>query len=141
MNDQRSPTDRTSPDPKPAAGHPPVRLGRIGVLLVNLGSPSGTDYWSVRRYLKEFLSDPRVIEVPRPVWWLILNLFVLTTRPKKSGHAYAQVWNKERNEAPLVTITRAQAEKLAERLSADGDRRRLGDALRRAVDRRSRSRR
>ena len=101
-------------------GHPPVRFGRIGVLLANLGSPAGTDYWSVRRYLREFLSDRRVIEVPRPVWWVILNAFVLTTRPRKSGHAYGLVWNRERNEAPLITITRAQAEDLAKRLAADG---------------------
>ncbi len=68
-------------------GHSPVAIGRIGVLIVNLGSPAGTDYWSMRRYLKEFLSDRRVIEVPKWRWWLILNLFVLTTRPSKSGHA------------------------------------------------------
>lgn len=97
-------------------GHPNVRAGRTGVLLANLGSPSGTDYWSVRRYLKQFLWDPRVIEVPRPVWWAILNGVVLSTRPKKSGHAYSLVWNREKNEAPLVTITRSQAEKLAKRL-------------------------
>ena len=92
----------------------------MGVLLVNLGSPAGTDAPSVRRYLREFLSDPRVIEVPRPVWWVILNLFVLTTRPKKSGHAYAAIWNNEKNEGPLVTITRAQAEKLGRALAGDG---------------------
>ena len=117
MNDQPRPAV-PSADPKPA-GHPSVAFGRIGVLLVNLGSPAGTDYRSVRRYLKEFLSDPRVIEVPRPIWWLILNLVILLTRPQKSGHAYAQVWNRERNEAPLVTITRAQADKLAEALKGD----------------------
>jgi ferrochelatase len=100
-------------------GHPSVAIGRIGVLLVNLGSPAGTDYWSMRRYLKEFLSDRRVIEVPRWRWWIILNLFVLTTRPSKSGHAYSIVWNKERNEGPLVTITRAQAEKLGAALGSD----------------------
>ena len=94
-------------------GHPPVAPPRLGVLLVNLGSPSGADSGSVRRYLREFLSDPRVIEIPRPIWWVILNLAVLTTRPRKSAHAYSQVWNHERNEAPLVTITRSQAEKLA----------------------------
>ena len=93
--------------------------GRLGVLLVNLGSPSGTDPASVRRYLRQFLSDPRVIETPRALWWIILNLFVLTTRPKKSGHAYEQIWNYERNEAPLITITRAQAEKLGAALAAD----------------------
>ncbi len=91
-------------------GHPPVRFGKVGVLLANLGSPSGTDYWSVRRYLKEFLSDQRVIETPRLLWWLILNGIILSTRPQKSGHAYSLVWNKERDEAPLITITRSQAE-------------------------------
>ncbi|KAB2873161.1 MAG: ferrochelatase [Bauldia sp.] len=110
------------PRPAPALppGHPPVRFGRVGVLLVNLGSPAGTDYWSMRRYLAEFLSDRRVIEVARPLWWVILNAFVLTTRPQKSGRIYAMVWNKERNEAPLVTITRAQAAKLGARLAGGG---------------------
>jgi ferrochelatase len=103
-------------------GHPSMAIGRIGVLLVNLGSPAGTDYWSMRRYLKEFLSDRRVIEVPRWRWWLILNLFVLTTRPSKSGHAYSIVWNREKNEGPLVTITRSQAEKLGGALGAADDR-------------------
>lgn len=116
MNDTVSPPDPAAFLPP---GHPPVRFGKVGVLLVNLGSPSGTDYWSVRRYLKEFLSDRRVIEVARPVWWVILNLFVLTTRPQKTGHAYGIVWNREKDEAPLVTITRSQAEKLADALSAE----------------------
>jgi len=83
------------------------------VLLVNLGSPSSTETSAVRRYLREFLSDRRVIELPRLIWWLVLNLVVLTTRPAKSAHAYRQIWNRERNEAPLVSITRAQSEKLA----------------------------
>lgn len=95
------------------AGHPPVVTGKIGVLLVNLGTPDATDYWSVRRYLKEFLSDPRVIEVPKLVWWPILNLIILTIRPGRSGHAYASIWNKDRNESPLRTITRDQSDKLA----------------------------
>jgi ferrochelatase len=105
------------PNSHTPAGHPAVVVGRIGVLLVNLGSPSGTDYWSMRRYLKEFLADRRVIEVWRPLWWTILNLFVLTTRPSKSGHAYSIVWDKERNEGPLVRITRSQAEKLGAALA------------------------
>jgi ferrochelatase len=112
-------TDSSAPRALPP-GHPPIPPGRTGVLLINLGSPSGKDTASVRRYLRQFLSDPRVIEVWRPLWWLILNLVVLTTRPKKSAHAYAQVWNNERDEAPLVTITRAQAEKLQARLAGDG---------------------
>ncbi|MEW5421012.1 ferrochelatase [Amorphus sp. 3PC139-8] len=95
------------------ADHPPVRFGRIGVLLVNLGTPEATDYWSMRRYLKEFLSDRRVIEVPRLIWWPILNLIVLSTRPQKSGHAYETIWNTERNESPLKTITRSQADQIA----------------------------
>ena len=110
----------------PTDRHAEIAVGRIGVLVVNLGSPSGTDYWSVRRYLKEFLSDPRVIEIWRPLWWTILNMIVLTTRPSKSGHAYSLVWNHERNEGPLVTITRAQAEKLGASLGT-ADRRIIVD--------------
>jgi ferrochelatase len=82
------------------------RAGRIGVLLVNLGTPEGTDYWSVRRYLKEFLSDGRVIETNRALWWLILNGVILTIRPGRKGRDYAKIWNRERNESPLRTITR-----------------------------------
>jgi len=85
---------------------------RIGVLLINLGTPDATDYWSVRRYLKEFLSDPRVIEENRTKWWLILNLIILTVRPGRKGKDYEKIWNRERNESPLKTITRSQAEKL-----------------------------
>jgi len=95
------------------ADHPPVALGRIGVLLVNLGTPDATDYWSMRRYLKEFLSDRRVIEENRLKWWLVLNLIILTVRPRRKGRDYDKIWNRERDESPLKTITRAQAEKLA----------------------------
>ena len=95
------------------AGHPQIAHGRIGVLLLNLGTPDATDYWSMRRYLKEFLSDKRVIEVPRWKWWPILNLIILTVRPGRKGRDYATIWNEERNEGPLKTITRAQAEKLS----------------------------
>jgi ferrochelatase len=105
--------------PELPPGHPPIQKPRVGVLLMNLGSPSGTDTASVRRYLKQFLSDPRVIETWRPLWWLILNGIILNIRPKKSAHAYSQIWNKELNQSPLIVITRQQAEKLAERLSAD----------------------
>lgn len=94
--------------------------GRIGVLIVNLGTPEGTSYWPMRRYLKEFLSDRRVVETNRVLWWLILNGIILTTRPKKSGHAYDKIWNRERDESPLKTITRAQAQKLVGELHADG---------------------
>ena len=99
------------------ANHPAVLPPKIGVLLLNLGTPDATDYWSVRRYLKEFLSDRRVIETPRWLWWPILNLIILSFRPQKSGHAYAQIWDKERNESPLLVITRNQATSLAQRLA------------------------
>lgn len=90
------------------------------MLLLNLGTPDGTDYWNVRRYLKEFLSDPRVIETNKLLWWPILNLVILSFRPQKSGHAYAQIWDKEKNESPLRVITREQTESLAKRLGGDG---------------------
>lgn len=101
-------------------GHPPIPSRKTGLLLMNLGTPEATDYWSMRRYLKEFLWDRRVIEVNRVLWWLILNGIILTTRPKRSGHAYEQIWNRERNESPLKTFTRAQAEKLAAALGRAG---------------------
>ena len=101
------------------ADHPDVAHGRIGVLLLNLGTPDATDFWSMRRYLKEFLSDRRVIELPRWQWWPILNLIILTVRPGPKGRDYARIWNRERNEGPLKTITRAQADKLAVALSAE----------------------
>ena len=103
--------------------HPPIKAGRIGVLLMNLGTPEATDYWSMRRYLKEFLSDRRVIETSRLIWWPVLNLIILTKRPGPKGRDYAAIWNKERNEGPLKTITRSQAEKLAAHLrETAGDR-------------------
>jgi protoporphyrin/coproporphyrin ferrochelatase len=92
-------------------GHPPVASGRVGVLIVNLGTPEGTDYWSIRRYLNEFLSDRRVIETPRPLWLPILQL-ILLRRPRAKGHDYDAIWNRERDEGPLKTITRSQSEKL-----------------------------
>lgn len=97
------------------ADHPVVKPTKIGVLLVNLGTPEATSYWPMRRYLKEFLWDARVIETNRALWWLILNGIILTFRPTKSGHAYDKIWNRELNESPLKTITRGQAEKLGTR--------------------------
>lgn len=94
-------------------GHPPVNIGKTGILLINLGTPDATSYWPMRRYLKEFLSDRRVIEVNPWLWWPILNFVILSFRPTRSGHAYEQVWNRERNESPLRTFTRAQSERLA----------------------------
>ncbi|MGD9477361.1 ferrochelatase [Shinella sp. G-2] len=95
------------------ADHPTVQHGKVGVLLVNLGTPDGTDYTSMRRYLKEFLTDKRVIEWPRIAWYPILFGIVLNTRPGKVGKAYETIWNKDRNESYLRTYTRSQAELMA----------------------------
>ena len=82
--------------------HPKVAFGKTGVLLVNLGTPDSTSWWDVRKYLKEFLSDRRVIEVNPIIWQIILNLVILNLRPSKSAHAYKQIWFKETNESPLL---------------------------------------
>jgi len=95
------------------SGHPAIQPRHIGVLLVNLGTPDATDYWSMRRYLKEFLSDRRVIEENPIKWWLLLNLIILTVRPGRKGRDYDKIWNRERNESMLKTITRSQSDKLA----------------------------
>ena len=97
-----------SPDKVQAAS------GRIGVLLVNLGTPDSTGYWAMRRYLKEFLSDRRVIEENRLKWWPVLNLIILSARPGRKGRDYDKIWNRERDESPLKTITRSQSDKLDE---------------------------
>lgn len=103
------------------SGDLPVgKQGRIGVLIVNLGTPEATSYWPMRRYLKEFLSDRRVVETNRLIWWFILNFIILTIRPPRSGHAYEKIWNRERGESPLKTITRSQAERLAQAFKGDG---------------------
>ncbi|TJW02112.1 MAG: ferrochelatase [Mesorhizobium sp.] len=99
------------------AGHMPAKTGKVGIMLVNLGTPDGTDFKPMWRYLREFLSDPRVIELNKAIWYPILYGLVLTTRPKKSGANYAKIWNRERNESPLRTYTRAQGEKLGKALS------------------------
>jgi ferrochelatase len=94
--------------------HPPVASSEVGVLLVNLGTPDAPDVPSVRRYLAEFLSDRRVVEIPPIAWQPILRGLILTTRPKRSAHAYRQVWTEAGS--PLGVITREQAAKLQERL-------------------------
>jgi protoporphyrin/coproporphyrin ferrochelatase len=99
------------------ANHPPVKSGKVGVLLVNLGTPDGTDYKSMRRYLAEFLSDKRVIEWSRLYWYPILYGIVLNRRPQKVGKAYETIWNKDLGESYLRTFTRSQAEKMAARLA------------------------
>ncbi len=96
---------------KPPAGHPQIPAPKVGVLLVNLGTPNAPEPGAVRLYLKEFLSDPRVVEIPRLVWQPILRGIVLRARPKKSAHAYRQVWTGEGS--PLAAITARQATALA----------------------------
>ncbi|QKV20389.1 ferrochelatase [Oricola thermophila] len=101
--------------------HPPVKARKIGVLLINLGTPDATDVKSMRRYLKEFLTDRRVIEWPRYVWYPILFGIVLRTRPAKVGKAYKTIWNEDRDESYLRTYTRSQAEKLGAALENHPD--------------------
>lgn len=98
--------------------HPELPTPKIGVLLLNLGTPNGTDYWSMRRYLSEFLSDRRIIELPKLFWQPILQGIILTLRPSKSGKAYAKIWNTEKDESPLRTYTRDLTEGVAETLRA-----------------------
>lgn len=99
------------------AEHPPVAFGRIGVLLVNLGTPESTSYRPMRRYLAEFLTDRRVIEWSRLYWYPILYGIVLNRRPQRVGKAYEAIWNKELDESFLRTYTRSQGEKLANALA------------------------
>ncbi len=100
-----------------AAGAP---RGRVGVLLVNLGTPDTADARGVRVYLKEFLSDPRVIEKQGLVWKLVLNGIILNTRPRRKALDYLKIWNTEQNESPIKTITRAQSDKLAAAIADHG---------------------
>lgn len=102
----------------PPADHPAVRSGGVGVLLVNLGTPDEAHPRAVKRYLAEFLSDPRVIEIPQLAWQVILRGVILNVRPRKSAHAYAKVWTE--HGSPLAAITREQAVRLGERLAGDG---------------------
>ena len=99
--------------------HPEVKFGKTGVLLINLGTPDSTSWWDIRKYLKEFLSDRRVIELNPILWQIILNLFILTFRPSKTAHAYKKIWRKESNESPLLYFTRNQAKKLNEKIGSE----------------------
>lgn len=101
--------------------HPKVAVGRIGVLLVNLGTPESTDVPTVRRYLREFLSDPRVIEVNPLIWKPILYGIILNTRPPKTAEAYREIWMEEHDESPLRHYTRLQAQLLQERIDPEAD--------------------
>ena len=108
-----------------APDHPKVKPARVGILLANLGTPDGTDYWSMRRYLNEFLSDKRVIDYSAWVWQPLLQLIILTKRPFSSGAAYRSIWNEEDDESPLMTITKRQASAIAAQMDQ-----RYGDEVR-----------
>ena len=100
------------------ADHPAVPQAKIGVLLANLGTPDNYDYWSMRRYLNEFLSDKRVVDYPAWLWQPLLQLIILTKRPFTSGANYKSIWNTERDESPLLSITKDQTAKIAESVAA-----------------------
>ena len=109
--------------PHAPADHPPVKFGKIGVLLANLGTPDDYSYWPMRRYLNEFLSDKRVIDYPAWKWQPILQAIILTKRPFSSGAAYKSIWNHDKGESPLMTITKDQTAKMAAEMQArHGDR-------------------
>ncbi|MEJ6396571.1 ferrochelatase [Yoonia sp. 208BN28-4] len=100
------------------ADHPKVKPARVGILLANLGTPDATDYWSMRRYLNEFLSDKRVVDYSAWLWQPLLQLVILTKRPFSSGAAYKSIWNEEDNESPLLTITKKQTAAIKETMKA-----------------------
>jgi ferrochelatase len=100
------------------ADHPKLPAPRVGILLANLGTPDNYDYWSMRRYLNEFLSDKRVIDYSAWIWQPLLQLIILTKRPFSSGAAYKSIWNEVDGESPLMTITKAQTKKIKESMQA-----------------------
>ena len=97
--------------------HPKINYGKTGILIVNLGTPDSTSWFDIRKYLKEFLSDRRVIEVNPLIWQVILNLFILTFRPSKTAKAYKEIWMEDKNMSPLRYFTERQAEKLSDQIS------------------------
>ena len=99
--------------------HPPIKFGKTGVLIVNLGTPDSTNWLDIRKYLKEFLSDKRVIEVNPIIWQLILNVFILTFRPSKTAKAYKEIWMKEENMSPLLYYTKMQSKKISSSISTE----------------------
>ena len=100
------------------SNHPQVNFGKTGVLLINLGTPDSTSWLDIRKYLKEFLSDRRVIEVNPFLWQIILNLFILTLRPSKTAKAYKEIWMKDINMSPLRYYTQMQSKKVNEKISS-----------------------
>ena len=114
--------DATRPTHAPA-DHPKVKMGRVGILLANLGTPDDYTYWPMRRYLNEFLSDKRVIDYPAWKWQPILQAIILTKRPFTSGAAYKSIWDHEKGESPLMLITKDQTAKIRNAMEARfGDR-------------------
>ena len=124
-------TADVAPLPHAPADHPRPRMGKVGLLLANLGTPDGTDYRSMRRYLSEFLSDRRVIDYSPWFWQPLLQGIILSKRPFTSGKAYRSIWNEAADESPLATITKAQTAAMAERMrDRFGDRVVVGYAMR-----------
>ena len=101
------------------SNHPEVKFGKTGVLLVNLGTPDSTSWLDIRKYLKEFLSDRRVIEVNPIIWQIILNIFILTFRPSKTAKAYKEIWMNDINMSPLKYFTEMQMKKLGDKMNTD----------------------
>tara|TARA_B100001093_G_scaffold387596_1_gene373589 strand:- start:640 stop:1638 length:999 start_codon:yes stop_codon:yes gene_type:complete len=99
--------------------HPRINFGKTGVLIINLGTPDSTSWFDIRKYLKEFLSDRRVIEVNPIIWQIILNVIILNLRPSKTAKAYKEIWMKEENISPLLYYTQKQAEKLSSQISKE----------------------
>ena len=99
--------------------HPKINYGKTGLLLVNLGTPDSTSWWDIRKYLKEFLSDKRVIEVNPILWKIILNLFILNFRPSKTAKAYKEIWMKKENMSPLRYYTLMQTKKVSEKIQKE----------------------
>ena len=99
--------------------HPKINYGKTGILIVNLGTPDSTSWWDIRKYLNEFLSDKRVIEVNPILWKLILNLFILNFRPSKTAKAYKKIWMVDKNMSPLRYYTLMQAEKLNKEIGSE----------------------
>ena len=99
--------------------HPSIKFGKTGVLIINLGTPDSTSWFDIRKYLKEFLSDGRVIEVNPFIWQIILNLFILNFRPSKTAKAYKEIWMKEENVSPLLYYTKKQSDKISALMSKE----------------------
>ena len=99
--------------------HPEVKFGKTGILIINLGTPDSTGWLDIRKYLKEFLSDRRVIEVNPILWQIILNVFILNLRPSKTAKAYKEIWMKKDNISPLLYYTRKQTKKVSDQISND----------------------